>query len=462
MIRVLKSLVANLATLSLSLILAVLIWGIAVRAGDPVNQLFLRLPIEPIGRPADSSVTVTPDTVEVVLEGPASVLNNLTTDDFSAVVDLTEVGSGDTVVPIQIRHNVSSVEIALQLPEDTRVQIERIVSREIPVQVEVRGTAARGYVLGEPFADPSTIPVTGVATRVEALTEARVTLFLDNPQQDVILSRRPVFYDRQGNIASVNNLDVGSEEVVVNIPVNQLAGYAAKPIIVDWTGEPARGYRLLDVRVEPDSVLVTGSPEQLDALSRVRTEPIDINGLKESTTIPVALDLPEGIQLDEVQPVIVEIEIEPILTSSVIRKTPEIRALGRGLTVTLDVEEVRVFLFGPLDKLDTLVEDDVRVTLDLFGLEPGTHRLEPDADVFVNDVEVRSLQPPQLTLNITETVTGTNELTPTQTFTGTTMRRPGRLSTVTGSGLASLLLFLAAPAMLLPAGITLFRREQPS
>lgn len=462
MIRVLKSLAANLATLSLSLILAVLIWGIAVRAGDPINQLPLRLPVEPIGRPADSAVLVTPDSVEVVLRGPASVLNDLTTDDFSAVVDLTEVGSGEAVVPIEIRHNVNSVEIALQLPEEAQVEIERIVSREVPVQVEVRGSAARGYDLSEPFADPSAIPVTGVASRVESLAEARVTVFLDNPQQDVVLTRRPVFYDRQGNITSVNNLDVGSEEVVVNIPVNQLAGFAAKPIIVDWTGEPAQGYRLLDVRVEPDSVLVSGSPQRLDALSRVRTEPVDISGLRESTTMPVTLDLPEGVQLDEVQPVVVEIEIEPILTSSVIRKTPEIRALGRGLTVTLDVEEVRVFLFGPLDKLDSLVEDDVRVTLDLFGLDTGTHRIEPDADVFVSDVEIRSLQPPQLTANITETVTGTNELTSTETTTGSNLRRAGRLGLASGSGLATLLLTLVLPALIFPVGLILFRREQPS
>ena len=455
--RLLKSLAANIATLSLSLILASLVWGIAVRANDPVNQLPLRLPVEVVGRPADSSVTITPDLIEIIVEGPASVLDGLTTNDFSAEIDLTQIGSGQAVVPVQIRYNIEGVEIAFQLPEEVDVQIERVVSRDIPVRAEVRGDAARGYVLDEPFVDPAVITVTGSASRVESLAEARVTVFLDNPQQDSVVSRRPIFYDRQGNITGVNNLELSTEEVLVTVPVAQLAGYAAKPIIVDWQGEPAAGYRLLDVRVEPDSVLLTGSPAQLDALSRVRTEPVDITGLRESVTLSVGLDLPQGLQLDDLQPIIVEIEIEPILTSSVISKEPEIRALGEGLTVTVDVNEVRLFLFGPLDKLDSLVDDDVRVTVDLLGLEVGTYRLEPDADVFVSDVEVRSIQPPQLTVNITNVVTATNGITPTDAPLSSGEAQSAEAGA--GASLSSLLLLLVAPATLLPFGLVLFRRE---
>lgn len=456
--RLLKSLAANIATLTLALILASLIWGIAVRAGDPVNQLPLGLPVEVVGRPADSSVSITPDTVEIIIEGPASVLDGLTTNDFTAEVDLTEVGSGQSVVPIQIRHNVDGVQVAFQLPEEVTVQVERIISREVPVRVEVRGDAARGYVLNEPFVDPGNIVATGSASRIDALAEARVTVFLDSPQQDFVATRRPIFYDRQGNIVSVNGVDLSTEEVLVTVSVDQLAGFAAKPIIVDWQGEPAPGYRLLDVRVEPDSVLLTGSPRELDDLSRVRTEPVDITGLRESVTLPVALALPEGLQLDEVQPVIVEIEIEPILTSSVIRKTPEIRALGEGLTVTLDVDEVRVFLFGPLDRLDSMEEEDVRVTLDLFGLDVGAHRLVPDTDVFVSDVEIRSIQPSQLTVNITNVVTATDALTTAATSRSTSSLPTASAGQDSGGDLGSLLLLLLAPATMLPLAIVSVRR----
>ena len=461
MIRLVKSLAANVATLLLSLILAAGIWVVAVRDADPVDQRQLDdIPVQVIARPPNSAISGIPDTVEVQVEGPTSIVSTLTIADFTAEVDLSGVSPGISEVPVNIRHGEDLIEIVWQSEERIAVEIEPIVSRDIPVHAEVRGSAARGYELGELFIDPAEIVVTGVASRVESLAEARITAFLDSPQQDVTLTRRPVFYDRQGNIVSVTNLDVSADDVVVTVPVNQQAGFAAKPIIVDWEGEPAQGYRLLDVDVEPDSVLVTGPPGLLESLSRIRTEPIDITGLQESVTQTVALALPAGIELDEVQPVLVEIVIEPILTSHVVRKTPEIRALGEGLTVTVGVEEVRVFLFGPLDKLDSLVEDDVRVTLDLFGLDAGTHGVELDADVFVGDVEVRSVQPPELTVNITRTMTTTEELTATESLTETLSIEHQIPSAAGVAGVMGSTSIFAVGATALPAAVVLLRRER--
>jgi YbbR domain-containing protein len=457
--RLIKSFAANIVSLLLSLILAVLIWGIAVRDSDPADTMQLELDVQVIGRPAEHAVIGIPNTVQVGVRGPGSVVNQLDRDDFVAELDLTDVRPGESTVPVNVRFSDETLELVWQVPDQVTLQIERIITKQVPVRLELEGGVARGYVLGDPFLDPPAIAVSGVTSRVDALAEARVTVFLDNPQQDVVVTRRPIYYDQQGNIASVNTLNVSTEQVIITVPVDQLAGFAAKPIIVNWQGEVAQGYRLVDVRVEPDSVLVTGSPTQLDRFTRVQTEPIDISGLRESRTMQVALDLPSGLALDEVQPVYVEIVIEPILTSSVIRKTPEIRALAEGLTMTLDVDEVRVFLYGPLDKLDSLVEDDVRVTLDLFGLDIGQHSVEPDADVFVSDVEVRSIQPPLLTVNLTRTLTETNSLTAT-TPPGTPSPTRGPTGQNEGGALSLLLVLLGLPAVVVPAGALTWRRER--
>jgi YbbR domain-containing protein len=457
-IRLIKSFAANFVSLLLSLVLAVFIWGIAVRDSDPDDNIQLELPVQIIGRPAEHAVTGIPNTVEVGVRGPESVVTQLDRGDFVAELDLTDVRPGESTLPIAVRFDDDVLELVWQVPQQVTLQVERIVTKQVPVRLEMEGGVARGYVTGEPFLDPDTIEITGVSSRVDAIAEARVTVFLDNPQEDMVVTRRPIFYDQQSDITSVNALTVGAEEVAVTIPVDQLAGFTAKPIIVNWEGEVAQGYRLLDVRVEPDSVLLTGSPAQLDRFTRVQTEQIDITGLRESRTMQVSLDLPSGIELDEVQPVYVEIVIEPILTSSVIRKTPEIRALEEGLTLTLDADEVRVFVYGPLDKLDSLSEDDVRVTVDLFGLGIGQHSVEPDADVFVADVEIRSIQPPLLTVNLTRTLTETESLTATNDLPAPTPTR--RTSQHDGSGLSLLLAFLGIPALVVPAGALTWRRER--
>lgn len=459
MIRLIKSLAANVATLGLALILAILLWGVAIRESDPPDLIQFEVPVQALGQPEDRIIGGIPSSVVIGVEGPTSSLSQLTQEDFSAEIDLADLPPGESIVPIRVRFDEEQgTSISWQIPEQATLDVERIVTREIPVQVEVRGDVARGYEMGSPITDPEAITVSGLASRVESLAEARVTIILEQPQEDVVRTRRPTFYDRQGNVVSSVNLNPETEEVEITIPVEQLAGYAAKPIIVEWEGEPAPGYRLLDVNVEPDSVLVTGRPTQLDLLSRVRTELIDITGLRESQSLPVTLNLPEGIELNEVQPIVVEFEIEPILTSSIVRKSPEVRAMGEGLTITNELEEVRVFLYGPVDKLDSLIDNDVRVTLDLFGLGPGTHSLEPDIDVFVSDIEVRSFQPPELSVTLTQTLTTTNGITATETVT-----RSSNLSErpMSGTSQAPALPVAAAvvPAIALPATLILSKRE---
>ncbi|MFN2188105.1 MAG: YbbR-like domain-containing protein, partial [Candidatus Promineifilaceae bacterium] len=235
---------------------------------------------------------------------------------------------------------------------------------------------------------------------------------------DVTQERPPTFYDNDGNVASVVGLTVSPAEVSVIIPVEELAGFAEKPITVNWIGEPAPGYRLLNVSAEPSSAQVTGAPADLEDL-RIETEPVDISGLDESETIQVALDLPDGIGLVEVQPIIVTVEIEPILTSDVVRRPVEVRALGEGLEAVVEPEQVRVFLFGPLPVLDSLAEDDVRVTVNLLNYVTGTHVIEPFVSVDAEGVEIRSTQPAIVTVLISEIVTSTDAITETQTLTET-------------------------------------------
>ena len=414
MIRILGSLVSNIFTLLLSVVVAVAIWGIAVRQADPIDQQLWQLPVQVIGLPADGRlVTISTQSVQAIAQGPTSALSDLSTNDFLAFVDLAQSPFGRSEVPIQIELNRERVTVASWVPDTVTVEIERIISRAIPVNVDIRGNVAGGHQYLQPVVEPATINVTGPASRINSLNEARVTIFLENARETLVVSPRPFFYDVQGAVAGTSNLTLSADVVQVTVPVEELEGFAQKPITVKWEGTPASGYRLLNVTVEPDSILVTARPTQLNLLSRLETETIDITGLKETFTQQVTLSLPAGIQLDQPQPIFVTVEIEPILTSSVVTRSPELRALGPGLTATLDTETVRLFVYGPLDTVDSLEEDDVRVTLDLIGLDVGTYTLEPIVTISANDLELRSIQPPDITVIITHLLTTTNEITST-------------------------------------------------
>lgn len=417
MMRLLRILADNLLTFLVALTLASVIWVVAPRGDDPVVTRAYEVPVT-VANQAVGVILLgdVEDTVQVVVEGRTSLLDQIETDNFQAVVDLalvTPLMDTPLDIVVQFSHPVvapADIVISPPFPSQTIVTLDRLITEDIPVVVTMRGSVARGYERGEAFAEPAFVQVTGPSSRVNDLAEARLTVILDNVQEDVVVIRRPVYYDQSGDVASISGLTTSIDQIEVTVPVDQLAGFANKPITVVWTGDPAPGYRLLNVTATPDSVLVTGTPSQLEALQLVQTEVIDISGLQESFTQQVALALPESIELEEVQPIIINVVIEPILSTTAINRPPEIRALTEGLTATLSVDEVRVVLFGPLPILDTLVPNDVRVTLDLFNLEPGTYSIAPIVDVPAEEITVRSTQPAQVTVVISDVITTTNDL----------------------------------------------------
>lgn len=404
MLDKLRSAASEIVTILMSVLLAIIIWSIAVRADDPIITKGLQIPVTSAGLlPINGIPDIEEETVLITIEGPTTVINNLTASDFQAVVDLSQASVGQSELDIVVEHE-SSATVAFQDPPTTQVIVEEIVDREIPVFVNVRGNAARGYETETPLINPQTIIVTGPATRVNQLDSVQLSLFLDDAREDVERVRRPVFVDRAGNTVSPTGLQLSAEEINVTVPINQLAGVAEKSILVTWTGEPAFGYRLLNIDVEPASLLVTGPAAVLDEVRSVRTEEVDLTGLTDSLTQQVAIELPDLVELDEVQPVIVSFEIQPILSTSIVRVAPEIRALEEGLVATLEPDdELTIVLSGPLPVLDTISSEDVSVSLDLRGLLSGTYSVAPIVTPLLNDIEVRSFQPSELTVIITDT-----------------------------------------------------------
>jgi YbbR domain-containing protein len=456
MIRALRSIISNIVTLLLALVVAIIIWFNASQVEEALVRQTIQTPINIIGIPEDGTI-VEPnlETLQPLIigfEGPESVVSELTADDFVATLDLSGVPyAEETDVPVQVQvSKTEEIAIVFQSTEVVTVLLEQSISREIPIQLDIRGTVARGHTQGTPLIDPPFITVSGPTSAVEQLSTIRLTVFLNNARETQLYSPQLIFYDLQGRVASTRGLTLSAEEVGVTIPINESAGFAEKFITVTRVGEPASGYRLLNVSVEPSSVFVTGPPTQLEALTRVETERIDITGLTESVRLQVALDLPEGIRLDQDQEVFVDIEIEPRFDTANFRRDVEILGLDPELEVSdLDPENVRVTFFGPVLVLEALLESDIRVTVDLFELEEGTYSVVPEV-VFPaqRGIELRSIQPSIVTVEITEVQSITDTLTNVSAIIGTSswpQNMSGMATAVPGLHLpdVALLLYLA-------------------
>ena len=412
-----RSFLAGTATLILALVLAIVIWFNAVQAEDPDTRRSVQIPATYVGLP-ENVIIVEPtnpeQTILVTYEGRSSIVTNLTADDFSAIIDLSEVPIGARQsIPINIEASTSEIQNDSN-PAEIDILLEELKTVSVPVKVDIRGSEARGHTRQQELLEPAEILVTGKASEVDALDFAQVTVFLNDENQTFIDNPRPIYYDRQGQVASIRNLDVATDEVQVTIPIQESADFAEKIISVDIVGEPAQGYRLLSASVRPNTILVTGRPTQLQVPFNVRTEPIDITGLTESFSGPVTLVLPDGIELDEVEEITVNVQIEPFRSTKIFNQPVVVQGIEPDKEAMVEPDTVRVVLFGPLPILETITEQELLVTADGFGLENGTYALEPIVTFpEQRGLELRSVQPSVVSLLITDTLTTTNEISHT-------------------------------------------------
>ncbi|MCB9681560.1 MAG: hypothetical protein H6733_08835 [Alphaproteobacteria bacterium] len=71
------------------------------------------------------------------------------------------------------------------------------------------------------------------------------------------------------------------------------------PVAPARVGRPAEAHAVSVTRVVPDVVEVSGPREIVDALTQISSMPFDISGWSESRAVPVALDLPRGVETVE-------------------------------------------------------------------------------------------------------------------------------------------------------------------
>jgi len=403
----------NLRTFLLALILGVSVWISAVTGADPDEVRIYpdTIPLEIIGN--DPSLIITsniPSSVEVTLRAPSSVWEQLTAQDNSvqATLDLSELSAGVHTVEIQIRVLERPYQIVLVDPKTVSVNLEPLATLTLPIEQSLSGLPAIGYQAGDVRIEPTEVVISGPESLVNQATRARVLVDLDGIREDIDQSNPIQIVDESNSI--IRGLSVTPENARVTVPVSQQGGFRDVAVKVVVTGQIAAGYRLENISVFPPVVTVFASdPELVSSLPGIlETQPLDLQEANEDITTRLALDLPENVTLVGAQTVEVSVVISPIQTSlTLLNQTINVIGLTEGLSVQIFPQTVDVIISGPLPTLDALTPQDIRVTVDVTGLGLGSHQIEPQVDVLVDNVLVESILPGTIEVVLSPPVTPT-------------------------------------------------------
>ena len=416
----------RLGSLFLALILAVIVWVVAMQQQNPIITILVQnVPVAVRNMPEDlvfdEDQPDLPDAVDLRVRGPQGLLNTLAPSDFKAYIDLSNAHPGEQEMKIQVDYSLVGVDVLDIYPDAVVVKLNRKVEKEVPVHANLIGDPPFGYMAATPIITPTTVIVRGPEPKVEKVVQAQITARLTDAREDVRVTDFVTLRDANGLV--VSGVQADPPTVTMVVPIVQRQGFTEKTVLPKVRGQPAANYRITGITVTPATVTLFGDPDTLNEMPPfVETAPVDISGATEDIEERVALVLPEAVAVVGQQAVVVHVQIEPIEGSLTLTLRPQVQGLNPDLKIDeVSPRTIDVILQGPLPKLQSLTADvNVKAVLNLSGLEEGAHTIIPII-IVPEGISVQTVLPEsvQVTIVIKPTPTPTPTVTPTPSITAT-------------------------------------------
>jgi YbbR domain-containing protein len=343
------------------------------------------VPIEVLDPPPGAAVLDLPGSVTSIrYRAPIEVASQLANGSFTASIDLGGVTPIPGGPPVAVPVMVSAVDPRIQIidftPRSVNIRVDTVISRPMSVTVD-RGTVPDGLTLGAPKVTPATVIVHGASSRVGAVQAVIARVAIDasglNVDQDVDLEAT----DETG--ATVPGVEVVPQRVHVSIDVARELAYATLPVTPVIVGAPAAGYRLTGVRVDPQTVTVSGESSAVERLSAISTKPLDISGQADTVQQVVDLDLPADVSLVGPAGVALVATIEPDQGSRTYQVGVQLSGARAARQYALSTPTVLVTLAGSTPDLEALDPSTIAAHVAVGRLAPGRH----EVDVVIDPVD---------------------------------------------------------------------------
>ena len=420
--RALRWLGRNLSAFILAFVLAIAVWISAVTAADPNLERVYIIPIQVLGQEADTEIiSEIPERMQLTLYAPRSNLDQIGNDEnpLSAWIDLSGLGEGIHQVPVQyqIPENIRPIREISATPIQIEITIEALITKTIPIIREINGEPALGYQAETPQWSAVETTIFGKSSLVNQVEYTEAVLDISGATETI--ENSIVLLPRDSDGKFVQGLELNPDRVTVIQPITLKGGYRNMVIKVVTTGQVADGYRQTHITVTPPNVMLfAADPSLLDQLpGYVETETLDISGATDDIETVLALSLPEGISVIGDDKVLVMVGVAAIEGSITLSQEVEIIGLVPGLGAQVSPAQVDIIIAGPIPDLEGLIPGDIRVVIDLSGLEPGIYQLQPTVGILPDGIYLQSMSPETIEVIIqllpTPTITPSSDSTPT-------------------------------------------------
>lgn len=378
----------NYKTVILSFIIACTLWVvISVLTFDTISNRISGIDIltQPTDYMTQNNLQITSeikDKVTVQIEGKRYDISDLDAEDFTAEVDLSSVRSAGTYnLPVKVTSKANrTLSITSTQPEQLSVTLDKIISKEFPVQGTADISLPADYYLDKITASPANITLTGSASVLSKVTkvEAKSTLH-GNISESQQTGSEIIVYGANGVISE--GITLSTDNITVNIPI-----FKQKKLPLKFTVNYPSNFNAdsLKYTISPKTITVAAQDDSINNISELDIGTINLSDIGLDATSYIPIVLPDGYKnLSGNNNARIDWDISDYgkLDFDVPDENINITNSPNNFDVSLITNSLKVTVIGPSDSLSAIIASDITVNVNLLGAQ--IHEGSQDVSVSV-------------------------------------------------------------------------------
>lgn len=276
----------------LCLIAACAFWVYVMNEQNPMVENTYTVPVEI--RNLDRSLVAVnvPSKVKAKVRMPRSDMVYMRSDNIKAYVDLANMTDGEfpnTRIHISVPGDESVISVT---PEYFDLMVDTYAVKTLPASVEVFGSPDANFSVESKKATPDTITIAGSSSRIAEANRAVISVNVAGKDKNFVEFDSVNVLDANGN--TVTGLDVMPSQVKVNVHMKELTKLGNLPMKVETTGEPAKGYKVGKITINPPVATLTAPISYFEKNQALELPAIDVTGESDTVRKMVDVPVPEG------------------------------------------------------------------------------------------------------------------------------------------------------------------------
>ena len=295
----------------LSLALSIVLWAVVMDVDNPErNMRFDDVPVRISGASQLKAATGLEliegedTTVTVSLRGQSKSVGEVRASQITATVDisgLTEANEYD--LPVTVSVSKSGVETNYVNPGKVHVRVDRVESKDVPIEVNVTGTPSDGYRAGKPTTATKKVTVSGPATDLAQVAKAVAAVDVTGRNSSLAdYECKVTLYDQDGAEFTSNYITSQTEKIKVSVPIYRVNKIPLTVILKDGGSLTQNQVQCV---IDPENVEVIASDQAvLSDIKEINLGEIDLGSVHTGTPISMSIKdkLPSGVSLVSGQP----------------------------------------------------------------------------------------------------------------------------------------------------------------